>query len=160
MSVLLDDGLALLRQRLSENLHLAVAVTTDPDRDDPQVSLVNAALVAHPVTGATVVGFVARRGRKLANLRRRPRVTLVVTAGWEWVAVSGPVELSGPDDPHPAIDAGAQRRLLRDVYHAAGGQHPDLDTYDRVMVDERRCAVLVHPERIWTNPRGSEHLEP
>lgn len=23
-----------------------------------------------------------------------------------------------------------------------------------------RCAVLVHPHRIWSNPAGSEHLDP
>jgi hypothetical protein len=34
---------------------------------------------------------------------------------------------------------------LRDVFDAAGGNHPDLDTYDRVMADERRCAVLLTP---------------
>ena len=28
------------------------------------------------------------------------------------------------------------------------------------MLDERRCAVLIHPDRIWSNPTGSDHLEP
>jgi hypothetical protein len=74
--------------------------------------------------------------------------------------VRGPVELSGPDDPHPDLDEDTQRRLPRTVYEAAGGSHPDLSEYDRVMVDERRCAVLVHPERIWTNPPAAQHREP
>ncbi len=73
---------------------------------------------------------------------------------------SGPVELSGPDDPNPAFDDKSQRQLLRDIYHAVGGHHPDLDAYDRAMLDERRCAVIIHPTRTWTNPTGSEHLEP
>lgn len=160
MSLSLADGLDLLRQRLADDLHLAVAITIDRNRQDPQVSVVNAAVLAHPITGAPVVGFVARRGRKLHNLRRHPRLTLVVRAGWEWVSVVGATELSGPDDLHPHIRPDAQRQLLRDVYHAAGGHHPDLDTYDQMMLDERRCAVLVTPERIWTNPHGSEHQEP
>ena len=50
-------------------------------------------------------------------------------------------------------------RLLRDVFHAAGGAHEDLDTYDRVMATERRTAVLLRPERFATNPPGTEHEE-
>jgi hypothetical protein len=33
------------------------------------------------------------------------------------------------------------------VFSAAGGSHDDWDTYDRVMADERRTAVLVTPRR-------------
>lgn len=150
----------LVRTRLSEDRYLAVIVTTRPGMDDPQVAVVNVGIIDHPIYATTVAGFVARPGAKLRNLRLRPRTTLVVRSGWEWVAVRGPVELSGPDDPHPSFDVDQQRQLLRTIYHAAGGHHPDLTTYDLAMVDERRCAVLVTPERIWTNPSGSEHLEP
>jgi hypothetical protein len=48
------------------------------------VSVVNAAVLAHPISGAPVIGFVARRGRKLYNVRRHPRLTLVVRAGLGW----------------------------------------------------------------------------
>jgi hypothetical protein len=70
------------------------------------------------------------------------------------MAARGPVELSGPDDPGLGLDADRQRQLLRDIYHAAGGQHPDLDAYDQAMLDARRCAVLIRPDHLWTNPTG------
>ena len=44
------------------------------------------------------------------------------------------------------------RLLLRDVFRAAGGNHDDWDTYDRVMAQERRAAVLIAPSRVYTNP--------
>lgn len=160
MTTDLDDGLGLVEQRLAEDRHLAVFITTSGERLDPQVSVVNAAVIDHPMSGERVIALVARRGAKLSNLRRHARATIVVRAGWEWAAAAGPVELSGPDDPNPAFDDAIQRQLLRDIYHAAGGHHPDLDAYDRAMLDERRCAVIIHPTRTWTNPTGSEHLEP
>jgi len=43
-------------------------------------------------------------------------------------------------------------QLLRDVFSAAGGTHDDWDEYDRVMADEDRLAVLVRPERVYSNP--------
>jgi hypothetical protein len=39
--------------------------------------------------------------------------------------------------------------LLRTVFMAAGGTHDDWPTYDRIMAEERRTAVLVRPERIY-----------
>jgi len=121
---------------------------------------VNAAVIEHPVSTRSVVAFVGRTGAKLRNLRRRPRATLVFQAGWEWVAVRGDVELSGPHDKHPSIDSETQRLLLRAIYAAAGGRHDDLDTYDQAMLDESRCAVLMTPERVWSNPPGAEHKQP
>jgi PPOX class probable F420-dependent enzyme len=145
---------------LSQERFLAVLITTRLEHTDPQVSVVNAAVIDHPSTGHEVVAFVGRTGSKLRNLRRNPRATLVARAGWEWSAVAGSVELIGPDDPHPATSDEARSVLLRHIYHAAGGRHPDLDAYDEAMRVERRCAVLLTPERVWTNPPGSEHLEP
>jgi PPOX class probable F420-dependent enzyme len=160
VSLELASGLALVERRLAEDRHLAVLITTRPDRDEPQVAVVNAAVIDHPITGERLVALVARRGAKLANLRRHPRATVVARAGWEWAAVTGAVELSGPDDVNPAFGEVAQRALLRQIFVAAGGHHPDFDVYDRVMLDERRCAVLIHPTRVWSNPTGSEHREP
>ena len=115
-------------------------------------SVVNAGVLDHPTTGAATLGFVALGGsRKLVHLRALPRATIVVRAGWEWAAVEGPVDLAGPDDPLPGIDADATRLLLRAVFTAAGGTHDDWDTYDRVMADERRTAVLITLERIYGN---------
>jgi PPOX class probable F420-dependent enzyme len=131
---------------------LAVVVTQRAD-GSPQASIANAGVLAHPVRGSAVVGIVVRGDtRTHANLRRRPRATVVFRAGWEWVAVEGPVDLAGPDDPLEGFDAGGVPRLLRDVFSAAGGSHDDWDEYDRVMAAERRVAVLVEPERVYSNP--------
>ena len=64
----------------------------------------------------------------------------------------GPVELIGPDDPYEGVDAERLRLLRREVFTAAGGTHEDFATYDRVMVAERRTVVLVHPEKVYSNP--------
>jgi PPOX class probable F420-dependent enzyme len=131
---------------------LAVVSTTRAD-GSVQSSVVNAGVLAHPSGGAEVVGLVVRGSAlKLRHLRRRPRATVVFRSGWEWVAVEGPVELAGPDDPLAGLDPEDLRRLLRDVFTAAGGTHDDWDTYDRVMAEERRAAVLVRPERVYGNP--------
>jgi PPOX class probable F420-dependent enzyme len=132
--------------------HGLCVVTTLRRDGSAQASVVNAGVLRHPLTGADVVGLVARGGsRKLANLRADPRVTVVARAGWQWAAVEGTAQLIGPDDPYPDVDGEALRVLLRDVFTAAGGTHDDWDTYDRVMAGERRAAVLVTPSRIYTN---------
>ena len=152
-------SLDLVRTIGAADRWLAVLVTTAAD-GTPAPSVVNAGVLPHPVDGEPVVAFVARGATaKLAHLRRVPRATLVFRAGWEWIAVRGPAELAGPDDPLPGLPATALAGLLRAVYHAAGGQHDDLPAYDRAMAAERRTAVLVRPHRFTTNPPGTEHQE-
>ncbi len=117
-----------------------------------QSSVVNAGVLGHPVTGALVVGFTTRGGTvKLANLRARPRATIVVRAGWNWAAAEGTAEIAGPEDHLPGVDPEGLRVLLRDVFTAAGGTHDDWPTYDRVMAEERRAVVMVAPERVYSN---------
>jgi PPOX class probable F420-dependent enzyme len=118
-----------------------------------QASLVNAGVLAHPLTGVQVVGLVARGNtRKLHNLRADPRATVVARAGWQWATVEGTAQILGPDDPHPDLDREALRVLLRSIFEAAGGTHDDWPTYDRVMAEERRAAVLLTPRRTYSNP--------
>jgi PPOX class probable F420-dependent enzyme len=120
-----------------------------------QASVVNGGVLNHPLTAQPVVGIVVRGGtRKLANLRVRPQATVVMRAGWQWAAAEGTAELAGPDDPMPGVDAERLRLLLREIFTAAGGTHDDWDTYDRVMAEERRTAVLISPQRVYTNPGG------
>ena len=131
---------------------LCVVSTLRPD-GTIQSSVVNAGVLDHPVTGRPVVGLVAMGGsRKLANLRARPAITVVVLAGWEWAAAEGEAELAGPADPLPGLADGALPGLLRDVFKAAGGTHDDWAEYDRVMAREGRTAVLVEPRRLYANP--------
>jgi PPOX class probable F420-dependent enzyme len=144
--------LEYVRDLVGRDHGLAVVVTQRAD-GSPQASIANAGVLAHPVRGDAAVGLVVRGDtRKHANLRRRPRATVVFRAGWEWVAVEGPADLAGPDDPLDGFEAGRVPQLLRDVFSAAGGTHDDWDEYDRVMAAERRVAVLVQPERLYSNP--------
>jgi PPOX class probable F420-dependent enzyme len=118
-----------------------------------QASVVNAGVMPHPLTGEQVVALVAvGRARKLRHLRADPRATIVIRAGWRWAAVEGHAEILGPDDPHPDVDSETLRVLLRSIFLAAGGSHDDWDTYDRVMAEERRAAVLIPARRVYTNP--------
>lgn len=128
--------------------HLASVVTIRAD-GTPHSSLVNAGVLAHPLTGEPVVGFVTSGSVKRANLRARPAVSLLWRAGWRWAAVDGDAELIGPDDPVEGVDAEGLRRLLRAVFTAAGGQHDDWPGYDAAMLAERRLAVLVTPRRVY-----------
>jgi PPOX class probable F420-dependent enzyme len=145
--------LSHVEQLIALDHGLSVIVTLRPD-GTPQATVVNAGVLAHPVTGAEVVAFVAAgRARKLTHLRADPTITVVVRAGWQWVAVEGNAELIGPDDPHADLDDERLRVLLREIFTAAGGTHDDWDTFDRVMREEKRTAVLVAPTRVYSNPQ-------
>ncbi|HEY2549462.1 MAG TPA: pyridoxamine 5'-phosphate oxidase [Streptosporangiaceae bacterium] len=132
---------------------LAVVSVARPDGTVAS-SVVNAGVLAHPLTGSPVVGVVARGdSRKLGYLRtaRQPRVTVVMRAGWQWAAAEGDAELAGPDDQLGDLDAERLRLLLRDIFSAAGGTHDDWDAYDRTMAAERRTAILVTPRLVYSN---------
>jgi hypothetical protein len=135
-------------ERLVPGDHGLVVVSTRRADGTIQSSVVNAGVINHPVTGARVVALVSRGdARRLVNLRERSYASVVIRVGWQWAGVEGAVELAGPDDPLPGVDAERLRLLLREIFTAAGGTHEDFDTYDRVMVEERRTAVLVTPNR-------------
>ena len=142
----LDEAWGLSR----EDAGLAIVSTVRAD-GTVQSSLVNTGLLAHPATSARLLAFVAVGGArvKLANLRARPQIAVAFRNGWRWAAVEGRAELAGPADPQPWLDAERLRRLLRDIYTAAGGTHDDWDTYDRVVAEEGRTAVLITPTRIY-----------
>jgi PPOX class probable F420-dependent enzyme len=130
---------------------LIVLVTTRAD-GSAQASVVNGGVLANPIDGTPSVAIVAQgRARKVANLRARPRATAVARAGWEWAAVEGPTTIIGPDDVPAVYDIGQLPQLLRDVFVAAGGTHDDWNEYDRVMAAERRAAVFIAAERVYSN---------
>jgi PPOX class probable F420-dependent enzyme len=144
----LDD----VRRLVTADHGLATLATLRPD-GGVQVTLINAGVMAHPVTGAEVVALVARGGtRKLVHLRDRRRATITWRAGWDWASVEGEADLVGPDDQLPGFDPDRLPGLLREVFTAAGGTHDDWPTYDRVMAQERRTVVLVNPTRVYGNP--------
>jgi|SRR5689334_3697456 PPOX class probable F420-dependent enzyme len=129
---------------------LAVVSTLRAD-DTIQSTLVNAGVLPHPETSVPVLGFVTYGRVKLANLRVRPQISVTFRGGWQWATVEGRAELAGADDPQPWLDAERLRLLLREIFTAAGGTHDDWDTYDRVMIEQGRTAVLIEPTRVYSN---------
>jgi PPOX class probable F420-dependent enzyme len=126
-----------------------VIVSTSRADGTIQSALVNAGVLAHPLTSERVVGLVSQPGVRLRNLRARPHATVAFRADWAYASVEGTAELAGPDDPLPGVDDERLRLLLREIFTAAGGSHDDWPEYDRVMAAERRCAVLLTPTRIY-----------
>ena len=51
----------------------------------------------------------------------------------------------------PGFDPDDLPGLLRAIFTAAGGEHADWDTYDRIMAEQSRVAVLINPTRVYTN---------
>jgi len=131
-------------RRLGQAEHgLVVVATVRPD-GTVNTSVVNAGVLADPVTGEDVIGFVARGdARKLRYIRESGRAAVVFRSGWQWATVEGAARLAGPDDELPGLAPEQLPGLLRDIFAAAGGTHDNWDEYDRVMVEERRTAVLV-----------------
>jgi PPOX class probable F420-dependent enzyme len=134
---------------LSRDDHgLAVVSTLRSDRTI-QSSVVNVGVLGHPVSGAEILAFVTYGKVKLANLRVRPQLSVAFRNGWSYATVEGTAELAGPDDPQPWLDPERLRRLLREIFTAAGGTHEDWAEYDRVMAEQRRTAVLITPTRVY-----------
>lgn len=130
---------------------LVVVATTRGD-GTVQATVVNAGILAHPVSGERVVGFVTAGGTlKQRLLRAWPACAVTFRRGWRWATVEGQAQLVGPDDPAEGVDSERLRLLLREVFTAAGGSHDDWEAYDRVMAEQRRTAVLVAPRRVYGN---------
>ncbi len=143
----LDDVAALAATKH----HLAVIATLRAD-STIQASVVNAGILAHPATRRPALACITYGRVKLANLRARPQATVTVRHGWQWATVEGRAQLAGPDDPQPWLtDTDQLRLLLRAVFAAAGGRHENWEDYDRVMAEQRRTAVLIDPNRIYSN---------
>ena len=151
----MSGDLDLVRRLAAAGHGLAVVATTRSD-GTVHASVVNAGLLDDPITKQPAVGFVtAGSALKLSLLRRTGRATVVLRAGWEWVAIEGPASLLGPDDPSDAFAIDRLPGLFRDVFTAAGGTHEDWTEFDRVMAIERRAAVLVEPTRLTSNAERS-----
>jgi Pyridoxamine 5'-phosphate oxidase len=142
--------LALVRELAEADSYLAVIAVSRADAT-VHASLVKAGILADPIGGAPSIGVVVGGdARKLAHLRQRRQATIVFRDGWRWVAVEGPVTLVGPDDLPEEGDADVAG-IIRDVYQAAGGTHEDWDEFDRVMAEDRRCAVFVRAAGVRSN---------
>ena len=86
---------------------------------------------------------------KLKNLRRNPRCSLLVSHdNWRpYVVLEGQAQVLAADN----TDAEELKHALRDVYRSASGgnEHPNWDEYDQAMVEDRRAAVVVVPDRVY-----------
>jgi PPOX class probable F420-dependent enzyme len=130
----LADVAAMLKQQ-----PYAVVSTIRPS-GTIQSTLVNVGIYADGVGFTTV-----EQSRKEYNLRCNPACTITIHHGPYWITVEGKARLYTWDNTDPET----MRRLLQEIYVAAGGTHDDWDTYDRVIREERRAAVVVVPERIY-----------
>lgn len=141
-----------LVQRIANADHWAVVATSRPN-GTIQSTIVTAGVHEHPLIGPPMVAFVSRGGTvKLANMRRKPHATVTFRSAREWVTIEGRAWLIGPDDPADGFEPGRLPQLLRDIFAAAGGTHDNWAEYDRVMAAERRTAVYVQLDRVYTNP--------
>jgi PPOX class probable F420-dependent enzyme len=134
-------------RRIAAQEHGLASVTVVRADGTPHSSLVNAGVLEHPRTGRPVAAYVTYGRVKLRNLAARPATSVLWRHGWRWAAVDGTSELIGPGDTGPE----ELRLLLRAVFTAAGGTHDDWDTYDRVMREQGRVAVLVEATRVYGN---------
>ena len=104
----ITEGLARVREVGAAERWLAVLVTLRTSGSahalaDPSVSVVNAGVLPHPLTGEPVVAFVARGATaKLVNLRARPRATLVFRAAGSGSRSAARSSSSAPTTPCPA----------------------------------------------------------
>ena len=145
----MTTDMSRVRELVGAERGLAVVSTLRAD-GTIQSSVVNAGVIAHPLRGDDTVAFVGMGGSvKLRNLRADPRISVVLRAGFRWVTVEGDATLVGPDDIPDGYDSARLPRLLRDVFLSTGATHDDWATYDRVMAEERRCAVFVIPQRVY-----------
>ena len=137
---------------LSEETGLVTVSTTQVD-GRVLSSVVNCGMIEHPLTGDTCVAFVSgSKAARLKHIDRGSQVTITARRGWAWSSVTGPADLIRPEQVPESIDKEQMRLLLREVFHAAGGVHDDLEEYDRAMAQEGRVVVCVTPERVLGNP--------
>lgn len=122
------------------------AVLATPRGDGSvHASVVKAGLIDDPITRDLSVGVVVGgQAKKLEHLRQSGTATVVFQHFGRWVAIDGPATALGPRD------AGSQplAEILRAIFRAAGGTHDDWDEFDRVMAEDRRCAVFVLAQRV------------
>lgn len=137
-----------VKQLASSEQGLCVVSTTRPD-GSVHSSVVNAGVLAHPVSGQECLALVARGAAyKVRRMRDSGRGSITFRRGWQWAGVEGPAEVIDRNNPPTGLD---YPKLLRDVFRAAGGTHDDWDTFDQVMADEERIAIFITPERVIGN---------
>ena len=78
---------------------------------------------------------------KARNIRRDPRVSFCVITGeffGDWAQVDGRASL---------VEMPEALAVLRSVYRAVAGEHPDWEEFDRDMVAQDRVVIVVEPDK-------------
>ncbi|WP_270888399.1 PPOX class F420-dependent oxidoreductase [Pedococcus sp. 5OH_020] len=126
----------------SRNLAALAALKRD---GRPQLSMVNFHLdPAGPIARVSVVDGRA----KVANLRRDPRASLLVTSkdGWSYAVLEGDAHLS--EVAREEDDATVEE--LVELYRAIRGEdHPDWDDYRRAMVADGRLVLRLEVTKVY-----------
>jgi PPOX class probable F420-dependent enzyme len=103
-------------------------------------------LQSSPVTGGVdgkgriVVASYPQRA-KAANIRRRPRASVVVLSDdfdGPYVQVDGHAEV---------VDLPEAVEGLVEYFRSVAGEHPDWEEYRTAMVDQGKCLIRVTPQR-------------
>jgi PPOX class probable F420-dependent enzyme len=133
---------ALLALARGRNLATLAAVKKD---GRPQLSMVNFALDPQ---GRTARISVVDGRAKVANLRRDPRASLLVTSGdgWSYAVLEGDAEFS----PVASATDDATVEELVELYRTIRGEeHPDWDDYRQAMVRDHRLILRIHVTRAY-----------
>lgn len=103
-------------------------------------------LQSSPVTGGLdadgriVVATYPQRA-KTANIRRRPRASVVVLSD----------EFDGPyvqvDGHAEVVDLPEAVEPLVEYFKSVAGEHPNWEEYRKAMIDQRKCLIRVTPQR-------------
>ena len=129
---------------LAASRQLGVLATIKGD-GRPQLSNIN----FHLDVDTALVRISVVDGRaKVANMRRDPRASLLVSSddGWSYAVLEGTADLTPvakePDDA--TVDE------LVEVYRLIRGEdHPDWDEYRTAMVDDRRLVLRLTAEHVY-----------
>ncbi len=111
----------------------------------PQLSMVNFTFDA---TNLLVRASVVDGRAKVANLRRDPRGSLMVTAanGWSYAVLEGDVDFS----PVARSEDDATVEELVEVFRTIRGEdHPDWADYRRAMVADGRLVLRLHVSKVY-----------
>ena len=114
----------------------------------PQLSVVNYAFDPTDQDGPLVRVSVVDGRAKVANLRRDPRASLLVTSGdgWSYAVLEGDAELS----PVARSEDDATVDELVELYRTIRGEdHPDWDEYRAAMVADRRLVLRLRVTRVY-----------
>ena len=114
----------------------------------PQLSMVNYAFDPDADGGPTVRVSVVDGRAKVANLRRDPRASLLVTSadGWSYAVLEGDAELSPVAQAEDDTTVDELVELFRTI---RGEDHPDWDEYRAAMVADGRLVLRIRVTKVY-----------